>query len=46
MNEHGKKRDYNSSILNVEQGPFTPPAFLTQVVWGKNAQCLSNSCIR
>ena len=27
LNEHEKKRDYSSRILNVEEGSFTPLVF-------------------
>ena len=37
VNDNNKKRDYNSRILNVEQGSFTPLAF--SITGGIGRQC-------
>ena len=37
LNEHEKKRDYSSRILNVEQGSFTPLVF--SITGGMGREC-------
>ena len=44
LNELGKKRNYNSRILNVEQGLF--PSLVFSITGGMGKECLSSNYVR